>query len=180
MYQIQDTYSLKLSQRLVRTESQISELKIMLKAMSTLLSDAVIRQSNMSRDKFNELEEWINCLAQSSISPDIWKEIKTLEDVLAKHSKSSDNDSDNMNSSLNSLCVKLSHVYAKMQNKEQTCMNICETISNLSSNDEDKNKELRKELNVVEQIQKDNKILMDEIVQQLNTLSQKNGCEKKM
>ena len=169
MYQIQDTYSLKMSQRLVRTESQISELKTMLKAMSTL-----------SRDKFNELEEWINCLAQSSISPDIWKEIKTLEDVLAKNSKSSDNDSDNTNSSLNSLCVKLSHVYAKMQNTEQTCMNICETISNLSSNDEDKNKELRKELNVVEQIQKDNKILMDELVQQLNTLSQKNGCEKKM
>ena len=126
-----------------RTESKVDELKVMFLAMSKLLAEENIRQ-NISRNKLSELETWIGCLAQSSISPDTLKEIKTLLDILAKNSRAS-NDSDNITCELNTLRVKLSQVYLKMQGTEELCVNICKSLDGISD-DDDINKELHKQL----------------------------------
>ena len=151
-----------------RTESKVDELKVMFVAMSKLLADENIRQ-NISRNKLFELETWIGCLAQSSISPDTLKEIKTLLDILAKNSMAG-NDSDNITCELNTLRVKLSQVYMKMQGTEELCVNICKSVDGISD-DDDINKQLQKQLKVIKQIQKDNEMYMNEILQQLNNVS---------
>ena len=160
-----------------RTESKVDELKVMFLAMSKLLTDENIRQ-NMSRNKLSELETWIECLAQSSISPDTLKEIKTLLDILAKNSMAG-NDRDNINRELNTLRVKLSQVYLKMQGTEELCVNICKSVDGISD-DDDINKELQKQLKVIKQIQKDNEMYMNGILQQLNNVSPICDNETKM
>ena len=152
-----------------RTELQFDELKAMFLTMSKLLTDENIRQ-NTSRDKLTELETLVGFLAQSSISPDILNEIKTLLDILAKSSKAG-KDKDNINSELRVLRVKLSQVYSKMQGTDELCVNICKSADKIANN-EDVNRELQKQLKVIKQIQKDNQMYMNEILQQLNEMSQ--------
>ena len=154
-----------------KIQTQHVDLKAMHLAMHSLLIDDYIRQ-NTSRIKLNELETQITCLAQSSISPDLLKEVMSLLDIVVQNCKPGGViDSNNVVGELNTLEAKLSQIYLKMKRTERMCVNICQSVI-AASHDECVNKELQKQIDVIKTIQEDNDGNMKEILLQLNHLSQ--------
>ena len=154
-----------------KIQTQHVDLKAMHLAMHSFLIDDYVRQ-NISRIKLNELETQITCLAQSSISPDILKEVMSLLDIVVQNCKPGCViDANDMLGELNTLEAKLYQIYLKMQATEGLCVNICQSVIAVSD-DECVNKELQKQIDIIKKIQGDNEGNMKEILLQLNHLSQ--------
>ena len=128
-------------------------------AMNKLLAEENLRQ-NVTRNTIYDLETWITCLTQSSISPDILKEIKTLLDVLADNSRT--DSGGNMNNERNKFTNRLEQLQSELKKTEEYCAKICNIVDNISGNGEI-NKELQKQFIAIKQIQEDNKMHMNEI-----------------
>ena len=109
---------------------------------------------NISRIKFNELETQIACLAQSSISNDILKEVRSMLGIAVQNCKPGDViDANDMMSELNTLEAKLSQIYLKVQATEWLCVTICQSVI-AASDDECVNKELQKKIGVIKKSKK--------------------------
>ena len=108
---------------------------------------------NISRIKFNALETQIACLAQSSISNDILKEVRSLLGIAVQNFKPDVTDANDMMSELNTLEAKLSQIYLKVQATEWLCVTICQSVI-AASDDECVNKELQKQIDVIKKSKK--------------------------
>ena len=133
------------------------ELKTLICEMTRLISE---NSANVVMgDKCRELTALVECLVQSSISADYFREVKTLIDtvVVGKDSTSCIQQNNVIESQLNVISGKMEQIYAKFDTTEQLCAEIVKFVSDIAlPNDSASREELCKQLSIVEKLRGEN------------------------
>ena len=143
-------------------ESQHTEMKTLFLGLSKFVVESL--QYNVSRDKINELQTLVDCLAQSSISPDLLKDIDTALSVLVKNSMP------HSDSSTLVIRLKLTEICKKVQETEELCKSVNDILISFG-----KSTDLQNLLEVIKTFQKGNENVMKNILQKLQILSPRAG-----
>ena len=141
-------------------QSQYYDMKTMFTDVSKTL--IVTAKKTIPKEKFDELETIVDCLAQSNISPDFLREILSQIDNVTTNSVSNNN-STNISSSLHSIHGKISQIYKKLESNKQFCIEINQSI-NLAVNDPKiQTDELSEQKDFIKKIQEENDLYLKEI-----------------
>ena len=131
---------------LKKSEAQHEELKAMLVSMNNFLIENAKKSKNPSEKReMEELRSMIDCLAQSSISPDLVNEVKTILEAVAESTTNTDDRQ-------NKLRNELQEVHSKLKRTEDICNTIIRSLSKKYA----LNRELQNQISVIENIRREN------------------------
>ena len=144
-----------------KSDAQHENLKEMLTDMNKLLAENVKQCINPR--EFKNLLATVDCLAQSSISPDSFNEVKSLTDVLAENVVNADERDIK-------LYEELVQIRLKLERTEELCTSLSDLLNSISEKTTH-TKNFQKQISILDNFRRDNESLKTEFNKQLNDLS---------
>ena len=141
-------------------QKQNSDLQTMFVNMNAVFDDFV--KHNIPCEKFNELKTTVDCLVQSSVSPDILRDIRVMTDAVVSNSGLVKNSSGaNIDRTKKILDEKLTQIYKKMLTMDELCNDTKQSLDDLKSEINISQQAIS--LTIIEEIRRNNEICMKDI-----------------